>query len=34
MSGFGTKQTGCDVRDSVADGGKPDIVRNANFGSV
>jgi hypothetical protein len=32
MSAFGTKRTSSDVRNSVANGGKPDIVRTAQFG--
>jgi len=34
LSAFGTKRTTSDVRNSVANGGKPDIVRTAHFGSV
>ncbi len=32
MTGPGTFRTTSDVRNSVANGGKPDIVRTAHFG--
>jgi hypothetical protein len=32
ISGRGTKRITSDVRNSVANGGKPDIVRTAQFG--
>jgi hypothetical protein len=31
-SGFGTNRTSGDVRSSVANGGKPDMARTAQFG--
>jgi len=34
LSAFGTKRTTSDVRNSVANGGKLDIVWTAHFGSV
>ena len=32
ISAFGTKRTSSDVRSSVANGGKPDMARTAQFG--